>query len=88
MSAYANVHLAFEQMRVRALAQARGSPIPDLEPGDLTEPPRVLVLGPENAGKTTICKILANYAISANQGWSPVLANVDPAAVRCVQHSV
>ena len=81
MAAYANVHLALEQMRVRALAAVHGSPMPDAKPGDTTDPPRVLVLGPENAGKTTVCKILVNYATGANQGWTPVLVNVDPAAV-------
>lgn len=82
MAAYANVHLAFEQMRVRALAHARGSPVPEPAPGELSDAPRVLVLGPESAGKTTVCKVLANYAAAANQGWAPVLVNVDPAAVR------
>ena len=82
MAAYANLHIAFEQMRVRALAKFHGSPLP---PGDehptAPEPPRVLVLGPENSGKTTVCKILTNYAVRAGQGWSPLLVNVDPSEV-------
>ncbi|TEB25916.1 hypothetical protein FA13DRAFT_1713574 [Coprinellus micaceus] len=81
MSAYGNVHIALEQMRVRALSKIRGSPLPpgqdNVDP-KLTEPPRVLILGPENAGKTTVAKILANYTVRAGQGWSPLLANVDP----------
>ena len=37
--------------------------------------PRVLVLGPENVGKSTLCKILTGYAIRS--GWSPVVVNLD-----------
>ncbi|KAF7338052.1 mRNA cleavage and polyadenylation factor CLP1 [Mycena venus] len=79
MAAYANLHIAFEQMRVRALRDLRGSPVPDYERDKPTDPPRVLVLGPENSGKTTICKLLINYAVRAGQGWSPLLVNTDPA---------
>ena len=82
MNAYANVHLALEKMRVRALSAQRGSPLPagtdqEVDP----EPPRVLVLGPENSGKTTVCKILANYAVRAGQGWTPMFVNTDPSEV-------
>ncbi|KAJ7219572.1 Pre-mRNA cleavage complex II protein Clp1-domain-containing protein [Mycena pura] len=79
MAAYANLHIAFEQMRVRALRDLRGSPVPEYERDKPTDPPRVLVLGPENSGKTTVCKILINYAVRAGQGWSPLLINADPA---------
>ncbi|KAF5389881.1 hypothetical protein D9757_003556 [Collybiopsis confluens] len=78
MAAYGNLHMAFEQMRVRALAKIHGSPVPKGPSEIAAEPPRVLVLGPENSGKTSICKILVNYAVRAGQGWSPLLANVDP----------
>jgi len=82
MNAYANVHLALEKMRVRALSAQRGSPLPagtDQEADP--EPPRVLVLGPENSGKTTVCKILANYAVRAGQGWTPMFVNTNPSEV-------
>jgi polyribonucleotide 5'-hydroxyl-kinase len=79
MAPYANVHFAFEQMRVRALRSIHGSPPHDDDPSASTEPPRVLILGPENSGKTTVAKILINYAARAGQGWCPLLANVDPA---------
>ncbi|TRM56420.1 hypothetical protein BD626DRAFT_507954 [Schizophyllum amplum] len=81
MAVYANLHIALEQMRVRALANIRGSPIPEDEgdPDATTEPPRILVLGPENSGKTSLCKTLVNYTSRVGQGWSPVLANLDPA---------
>ncbi|KAJ7047121.1 Pre-mRNA cleavage complex II protein Clp1-domain-containing protein [Mycena alexandri] len=79
MAAYANLHIAFEQMRVRALRNLRGSPVPEYEREKSSDPPRVLVLGPENSGKTTVCKLLINYAVRAGQGWSPLLINTDPA---------
>ncbi|KAH8117202.1 Clp1-domain-containing protein [Phellopilus nigrolimitatus] len=78
MAAYMNLHLAFEQMRVRALSKTRNSPSLDEAAGVPEGPPRVLVLGPENAGKTTACKILANYAVRAGQSWAPMFVNVDP----------
>lgn len=82
MNAYANVHLALEKMRVRALSSQRGSPLPagpdhEVDP----DPPRVLVLGPENSGKTTVCKILASYAVRTGQGWTPMYVNTDPSEV-------
>jgi hypothetical protein len=81
MAAYANLHMAFEQMRVRALRDLRGSPVPEYERDKKTDPPRVLILGPENSGKTTVCKILINYAVRAGQGWSPLLINTDTSEV-------
>jgi mRNA cleavage and polyadenylation factor CLP1 P-loop len=82
MYTYANVHLALEKMRVRALGSYRGSPLPPGSDTDVDpEPPRVLVLGPENSGKTTVCKILTNYAIRAGQGWTPMYVNTDPSEV-------
>ncbi|KIJ10513.1 hypothetical protein PAXINDRAFT_177469 [Paxillus involutus ATCC 200175] len=78
MTPYANLHLAFEQMRVRALAALHGSPTSDDVQNANAEPPRILILGPENSGKTTICKILSNYAVRVGQNWSPLLVNVDP----------
>lgn len=82
MAPYSNVHIAFEQMRVQTLRVIHGSPSSDDDATANPEPPRVLVVGPENAGKTTLCKILTNYAIRAGQDWSPVLVNVDPSEVR------
>lgn len=81
MSTYANLHLAFEQMRVRALRDLHGSPPSDDDQHANTEPPRVLILGPENSGKTSISKILSNYTVRVAQNWSPLLVNLDPAQV-------
>ena len=83
MAAYMNMHLALEQMRVRSLSSTQSSliPLPKESSSAPTEPPRVLVIGPENAGKTTACKVLANYAVRAGQDWTPMFVNVDPAEV-------
>jgi hypothetical protein len=86
MAAYSNLHVAFEQMRVRALRAIHGSPDSQDDSSASTDPPRVLVLGPENSGKTTVCKILTNYAVRAGQDWSPLLINLDPSEV-CVLSS-
>ena len=95
MAAYANVHLALEAMRVKTLlhAQIRASP-ETATPEDLKEDaengpsdaPRVLILGPENSGKTTVAKILVNYATRSSQDWCPILVNVDPSEVRACFH--
>ncbi|KAJ3550683.1 hypothetical protein NM688_g5018 [Phlebia brevispora] len=70
MAAYANLHLAFEAMRVRAIQHSDAAVKPPTESdGENTEPPRVLILGPENSGKTTLSKILINYATRSGQGW-------------------
>ena len=82
MIPYGNVHMALESMRVRALAAVHGSPIPDEDGDEGTDPPRVLVLGPENSGKTSVCKILTNYAVRSGQDWTPMFVNVDPSEVR------
>ncbi|KIW63666.1 hypothetical protein PV04_08651 [Phialophora macrospora] len=62
MSEYINVHFALEELRDQARASGR-------------EGPRVLVLGPDNAGKTTLAKILTGYA--NRSGRSPVVVNLD-----------
>ncbi|KAI0312374.1 hypothetical protein OF83DRAFT_1278326 [Amylostereum chailletii] len=78
MYPYANVHLSLEKMRLRAQRALNGSPPPPGEDDTDAEPPRVLVLGPENSGKTTVCKILTNFAVRAGQDWEPIYVNVDP----------
>lgn len=78
MKAYGNLHIAFEQMRVRALAELRDNPGCTAQ---RNQPPRILVLGPENSGKTSVCKILVNYTVRSGQSWAPLLANLDPSEV-------
>lgn len=62
--AYANVHLALEDMRIDA-SQDRG--------GD--GGPRVLVVGPEDAGKSSLVKTLAAYAMRAER--TPLVVSLD-----------
>ena len=62
MISYANTHFALDQLREKATLEGR-------------EGPRVMVLGPENAGKTSLVKILTAYAIRT--GRQPVVVNLD-----------
>lgn len=84
MVAYANLHLAFEQMRIRARRVQKKSPDATSLADAEKQPPRILMIGPENSGKTTACKILANYATRTGQQWSPMLVNVDPNEVSLI----
>lgn len=88
MTPYINLHLAFEQSRVRANRATReaanppsGKVEPPTAPRSGLEPPRVMFLGPENSGKTSAVKILANYAVRSSMGWSPMIVNINPSEV-------
>ena len=63
MDSYANLHFALENLRQLAAEEDNLGP-------------RVLVVGPENAGKTTLVKMLAAYA--TRSGREPVVVNLDP----------
>ncbi|PWY65265.1 hypothetical protein BO94DRAFT_629297 [Aspergillus sclerotioniger CBS 115572] len=63
MIEYANVHFALESLRQEAKATGKDGP-------------RVLVLGPEDAGKTSLTKILTAYATKI--GRQPLVVNLDP----------
>ncbi|PGH04621.1 mRNA cleavage and polyadenylation factor Clp1 [Blastomyces parvus] len=63
MAEYVNIHGALETMRDEAKASGR-------------EGPRVLILGPEDAGKTSLTKILTGYATKRER--QPVVVNLDP----------
>lgn len=69
MVEYANVHFALDSMRQEAKTTAAST-------GTRREGPRVLILGPEDAGKTSLAKILTGYAIKSGQ--QPVVVNLDP----------
>ncbi|KAK7108923.1 polyribonucleotide 5'-hydroxyl-kinase Clp1-like [Littorina saxatilis] len=62
MTMYLNTHAAMEQMRQKA----------DIEE---TRGPRVLVVGPTDVGKSTLCRLLVNYAVRS--GRSPMLVDLD-----------
>lgn len=63
MISYGNTHFALEALREDAVASN-------------TLGPRVLVVGPANAGKTSLAKLLSAYAYRS--GRTPVVANLDP----------
>ncbi|PWY84882.1 hypothetical protein BO70DRAFT_428474 [Aspergillus heteromorphus CBS 117.55] len=63
MIEYANVHFALESLRQEAKATGKDGP-------------RVLILGSEDAGKTSLAKILTAYATKV--GRQPIVVNLDP----------
>ncbi|KAF2198266.1 pre-mRNA cleavage complex II protein-like protein Clp1 [Delitschia confertaspora ATCC 74209] len=63
MDTYANAHFALEKVREQA-AQHNDTG------------PRVLVVGPGNAGKTSVVHILTSYAVK--MGRQPLVVNLDP----------
>ncbi|KAK6540469.1 Cleavage polyadenylation factor subunit clp1 [Orbilia ellipsospora] len=67
MSTYLNLHIALEKLRVAA------SDCPPTADG--AQGPRILLIGPPDVGKTTLCKILTGYAI--RQGRKPMVINLD-----------
>jgi polyribonucleotide 5'-hydroxyl-kinase len=66
MLSYVNLHFALEKLRQAAEdMRSRG--------------PRVLILGSEDAGKTSLTKLLTSYAI--RQGRKPIVVGLDPKQV-------
>ncbi|KAJ5159928.1 mRNA cleavage and polyadenylation factor clp1 [Penicillium canariense] len=63
MIEYSNMHFALESMRQEAQGSGKDGP-------------RVLLLGPDNAGKTSLAKILTAYATKV--GGQPLVVNLDP----------
>ncbi|KAA8895089.1 Pre-mRNA cleavage complex II protein Clp1-domain-containing protein [Sphaerosporella brunnea] len=64
MNMYANAHFALEKLR----GKAAESPT--------AQGPRAMIIGPHDAGKTSLLKILTGYAV--RQGRRPVVVNLDP----------
>jgi len=63
MTPYVNLHFALEKRRGEAEErQIQG--------------PRVLIIGPEDSGKTSLVKVLAGYGV--RQARSPMVVNLDP----------
>ena len=62
MISYANLHFALEKIRDESSLNGRDGP-------------RVLVVGPENAGKTSLVKLLTAY--TTRSGRQPVAVNLD-----------
>ena len=62
MSQYLNIHETLDARRTKSKSAA-------------TEGPRTIIIGPTDSGKSTLCKILLNYAVRA--GWAPTFADLD-----------
>ena len=82
MGEYANVHFGLERMR-DAVAEKRKRRKVRGNVGDTTGSaeesaygPRVLLIGPPSAGKTSLTRILASYATRATR--TPAVVNLDP----------
>ncbi|KAJ4368310.1 Cleavage polyadenylation factor subunit clp1 [Neocucurbitaria cava] len=65
MMSCANLHFALESLRDRSVSS-----------GSVEMGPRVLVVGPENSGKTSLVKTLTSYAVKS--GRQPMVINLDP----------
>ncbi|KAF2829234.1 Clp1-domain-containing protein [Ophiobolus disseminans] len=65
MTSCANLHSALESLRDRSVAS-----------GSTEMGPRILVVGPENSGKTSLVRIMTSYA--SKSGRQPMVINLDP----------
>ncbi|TKR78204.1 hypothetical protein L596_019052 [Steinernema carpocapsae] len=65
MILYLNTHAGLEQMRKKAAADKTGK----------THGPRVMLVGPVDVGKSSVCRILTNYAVRL--GHTPIFVDVD-----------
>ncbi|KAF7084364.1 hypothetical protein CFC21_088006 [Triticum aestivum] len=68
MVIYVNTHAILDARRARARAAQGG----DLE---ASQGPRVIVVGPTDSGKSTLCKMLLSWA--AKLGWKPTYVDLD-----------
>ncbi|KAI4952158.1 Cleavage polyadenylation factor subunit clp1 [Alternaria rosae] len=65
MMSCANLHFALENLRDKSITS-----------GSVEMGPRVLVVGPENSGKTSLVKTLTSYAVKTSR--QPMVVNLDP----------
>ncbi|XP_073116674.1 protein CLP1 homolog isoform X2 [Elaeis guineensis] len=68
MVSYVNVHAILDGRRVRAKA-SQGSD------KDSSQGPRVIVVGPMDSGKSSLCRMLLSWA--CKQGWKPTFVDLD-----------
>ncbi|KAK0429062.1 hypothetical protein QR680_011165 [Steinernema hermaphroditum] len=65
MTMYLNTHAGMEQMRIKAKTDKNGR----------TKGPRTMLVGPMDVGKSTVCRILTNYAV--RMGHTPIYVDID-----------
>ncbi|XP_008793274.2 protein CLP1 homolog [Phoenix dactylifera] len=68
MVSYVNVHAILDGRRVRAKT-SQGSD------KDSSQGPRVIVVGPTDSGKSSLCRMLLSWA--CKQGWKPTFVDLD-----------
>ncbi|XP_072961750.1 protein CLP1 homolog [Typha angustifolia] len=68
MVSYVNVHAILDGRRARAKA-SQGSDL------DTSQGPRVIVVGPTDSGKSTLCRMLLSWA--CKQSWKPTFVDLD-----------
>ena len=71
MTQYINIHDVLQGQRDACKANA----MKKADGEDSTPAPRVMLAGPTDSGKSTICKILTNYAVRC--GSSPLFVDLD-----------
>ncbi|GLC38630.1 hypothetical protein PLESTB_000454200 [Pleodorina starrii] len=67
MTSYLNVHQTLNQRREEAAKAAPGSAA--------CRGPAVVVVGPTDSGKSTLCRLLGNWAVRS--GWQPTFVDLD-----------
>lgn len=68
MVSYVNVHAILDGRRARARAAASSDV-------DNSQGPRVIVVGPTDSGKSSLCRMLLSWA--CKQGWKPTFVDLD-----------
>lgn len=68
MVSYVNVHAILDGRRARAKASSRNDAI-------ASQGPRVIVVGPTDSGKSSLCRMLLSW--SCKQGWKPMFVDLD-----------
>ncbi|XP_020270004.1 protein CLP1 homolog [Asparagus officinalis] len=68
MVSYVNVHAILDARRSRAKAAASSDV-------DNSQGPRVIVVGPTDSGKSSLCRMLLSWA--SKQGWKPTFVDLD-----------
>lgn len=74
MAAYANLHFALEKRRIEVTSSNTNANTTNNSNNG--SGPRVMIIGPDDAGKTSLIKLLTGYAI--RQGRKPCVVNLDP----------
>jgi hypothetical protein len=75
MASYLNVHQTLNQRREEAARAAPGSAG--------ARGPVVVVVGPTDSGKSTLCRLLGNWAVRS--GWQPTFVDLDVGGLRSGQ---